>query len=182
MCVRSSLIAEPVLTHSSLVACCPPARADDDDGVGDFVEDDLGEGFAGDDDFGVRKDKKLLASIGVQEAFQPGSTPKGGTGEARFLCYNVIGSITSVEEQTAASIEGADANTNTDKIHIVQLNYTDQTKHKASKFRDFFGFIVAAVGPHGTVFGRSQHTRPRQARDGGSAVQPLTSAPVCCVL
>jgi hypothetical protein len=113
--------------------------------VDDFVVDDTGDyGLDKDDDFGVRKDKKMLEAINVQGPFQPGSTPPAGTGEARFLSYNLVGNITSLEEQT-----GTD-----DKIHIVQLNYTDTTKHKASKFRDFFGFKIAAMGAHGAVFAR----------------------------
>ena len=111
----------------------------------DFVVDDTGDyGLDKDDDFGVRKDKKMLEAINVQGPFQPGSTPPAGTGEARFLSYNLVGNITSLEEQT-----GTD-----DKIHIVQLNYTDTTKHKANKFRDFFGFKIAAMGAHGAVFAR----------------------------
>ena len=152
------------------------------------MEDD--EGIAGgDDDFGVRRDTKLLASIGVQDPFQPGSTPVGGTGEARFLCYNLIGNITTLEEQSAASIEGAEASPNAplDKIHIVQLNYTDQTKHKASKFRDFFGFAMAAMGAHGAVFARSvQAGRGREtvceAREAVRSQSELLTCTSCVVL
>lgn len=40
----------------------------------------------------------------MQEAFQPGSTP-AQTGKRRFLCYNMLGSITSMEHDGYSHIE-----------------------------------------------------------------------------
>ena len=143
----------------------------DDDDLADFLDDDMGGDMLldKDDDFGVKKDTLLLASIGVQDPFQPASTPATavGSGEARFLAYNLVGNITSLEEQS-----GSD-----DKIHIVQLNYTDTTKHKASKFRDFFGFKIAAMGAHGAVFARSAAPASEQSKQIDARLCILLSRP-----
>ena len=115
---------------------------DDDDG---FIVDDLGGGmFDRDDDFGVKRDKKLMESIQLQKPFQPASTPQEQGNRRRFLAYNSIGSISSTEMN---SDHTADV-----KVHIVELVYSDSSKLKSSKFRDFFNFKVAALGAHGAVF------------------------------
>jgi len=128
-------------------------HAKDEGEVGDedFIVDDLGDGaFAheDDDDFGVRRDKKLMESLALQPAFQSSSTPKTKESRRRFLCFNGVGSISTREE---------DSTTNQDmKVHTIELQYTDSAKHKASKFRDFFGFHVAALGQHGAIFACKQ--------------------------
>jgi len=132
-----------------------------EDDLDDFVVDDLGDDGAGgahDEDYDLKRDAKLLRTLAVQDAFQPGATPEEGVGETiemRFLAYNAVGNITSREERSLSSQTGAEdggEQEEQDKIHIVQLNYADTGKHKASKFRDFFGFKFAALGAHGSVF------------------------------
>jgi chromosome transmission fidelity protein 4 len=130
----------------------------------DFVVDDLADGAVHDEDYDAKRDRKTLATLRVQDAFQPGATPfvertgafVADQADMRFLAYNAIGNITSREERSMSSVTGdADADPSKedqDKIHIVQLNYADTQKHKASKFRDFFGFRWAALGAHGAVF------------------------------
>jgi chromosome transmission fidelity protein 4 len=127
----------------------------EEDGLDDFVVDDLADVVGGgDDDYDVARDKKILTSIAVQDAFQPGATPSQGglvDKDIRFLAYNSIGNITSTEEKTINAVTGEESD-EADKIHIVQMNYTDTTKHKATKFRDYYGFKMAALGAHGAVF------------------------------
>lgn len=113
---------------------------DDDDG---FIIDDLGQ-FDKDDDFGIKRDKKLMESIQLQKSFQPSSTHQEQGGRKRFLSFNSIGSISATEMDSTLSA-GV-------KVHTIEMIYSDTSKLKASKFRDFFNFKVAALGAHGAVF------------------------------
>ncbi|CAL5432741.1 unnamed protein product [Camellia sinensis] len=62
----------------------------------------------------------------MQEAFQPGSTPMQ-LGNRRFLCYNMVGSLTTIEHDGYS--------------HIEFLSMTD-----------YFGFTMAALNENGSVF------------------------------
>ena len=117
------------------------SRTEDDDDA-DFIVDDLG--FDKDDDFGVKRDTALMKSIQLQTPFQASSTPQEQGGTKKFLAFNSVGSISSTESKSS---QDADL-----LLHIIEIHYADVSKAKASKFRDFFNFNVAALGAHGAVF------------------------------
>lgn len=116
---------------------------DDDDG---FIVDDLGGGFDKDDDFGIKRDKKLMESIQLQKSFQPGATEQEQGGRKRFLAWNIVGSISSTEQDSSHTASAGL------KVHTIEMVYADTSKMKSSKFRDFYHFRVAALGAHGAVF------------------------------
>ncbi|CAJ1975495.1 unnamed protein product [Sphenostylis stenocarpa] len=73
----------------------------------------------------------------MQEAFQPGSIPVQ-PGKRRFLCYNMLGCITSVEHDGYSHIE-------------IDFHDTGSTPRVPS-MTDHFGFTMAALSEHGSVF------------------------------
>lgn len=118
-------------------------KQEDDDRDADFIDDDIGM-FDQDDDFGVKRDTKLMESIQLQKAFQASSTPQEQGGTKKFLAFNAVGSISSTESRSSQTADVM--------IHIIEIQYADASRGKASKFRDFFNFHVAALGVHGAVF------------------------------
>eukprot|EP00256_Glycine_max_P033285 XP_006578517.1 WD repeat and HMG-box DNA-binding protein 1 isoform X2 [Glycine max] len=73
----------------------------------------------------------------MQEAFQPGSTPVQ-PGKRHFLCYNMLGCITSIEHDGYSHIE-------------IDFHDTGSTPRVPS-MTDHFGFTMAALNESGSVF------------------------------
>ncbi|KAL2321180.1 hypothetical protein Fmac_030149 [Flemingia macrophylla] len=73
----------------------------------------------------------------MQAAFQPGSTPVQ-PGKRRFLCYNMLGCITSIEHDGYSHIE-------------IDFHDTGSTPRVPS-MTDHFGFTMAALNEYGSVF------------------------------
>ncbi|KAG1326667.1 WD repeat and HMG-box DNA-binding protein 1 [Cocos nucifera] len=73
----------------------------------------------------------------MQEAFQPGSTP-AQTGKRRFLAYNMLGSITTIENEGYSHIE-------------VDFHDTGRGP-RVSSMTDYFGFTMASLNENGSVF------------------------------
>ncbi|TKY73266.1 WD repeat and HMG-box DNA-binding protein 1 [Spatholobus suberectus] len=73
----------------------------------------------------------------MQDAFQPGSTPVQ-PGKRHFLCYNMLGCITSIEHDGYSHIE-------------IDFHDTGSTPRVPS-MTDHFGFTMAALNESGGVF------------------------------
>ncbi|KAF5198785.1 Wd repeat-containing protein [Thalictrum thalictroides] len=73
----------------------------------------------------------------MQEAFQPGCTPVQ-SGKRRFLCYNMLGSITTIENDGCSHIE-------------VDFHDTGRGPRVPS-MTDYFGFTMASLNESGSVF------------------------------
>ncbi|CAL9064297.1 unnamed protein product [Musa banksii] len=73
----------------------------------------------------------------MQEAFQPGSTP-AETGKRRFLVYNMLGSITTIENEGYSHVE-------------VDFHDTGRGP-RVPAMTDYFGFTMAALNENGSVF------------------------------
>lgn len=73
----------------------------------------------------------------MQEAFQPGSTPMQ-PGKRRFLCYNMVGSITTIEHDGYSHIE-------------IDFHNT-RSGPRVPSMTDYFGFTMAALNENGSVF------------------------------
>ncbi|XP_010257868.1 PREDICTED: WD repeat and HMG-box DNA-binding protein 1 [Nelumbo nucifera] len=73
----------------------------------------------------------------MQEAFQPGSTAVQ-VGKRRFLCYNMLGSITTTENEGYSHIE-------------VDFHDTGRGPRVPS-MTDYFGFTMASLNESGSVF------------------------------
>ncbi|XP_058115075.1 protein ENHANCER OF LHP1 1 [Magnolia sinica] len=73
----------------------------------------------------------------MQEAFQPGSTPMQA-GKRRFLCYNMLGSVTTIENEGYSHIE-------------VDFHDTGRGPRVPS-MTDYFGFTMASLNESGSVF------------------------------
>ncbi|PKI70341.1 hypothetical protein CRG98_009221 [Punica granatum] len=73
----------------------------------------------------------------MQDAFQPGSTP-AQPGKRRFLCYNMVGSITTIEHEGYSHIE-------------VDFHDTGRGPRVPS-MTDHFGFTMASLNENGSVF------------------------------
>ncbi|CAA7407757.1 unnamed protein product [Spirodela intermedia] len=78
-----------------------------------------------------------LKSSRIQEAFQPCSTPEQ-SGKRRFLCYNMLGTITTMDNEGYSHIE-------------VDFHDTGRSSRVPS-MTDFFGFTVASLNESGSVF------------------------------
>ncbi|CAA6670674.1 unnamed protein product [Spirodela intermedia] len=78
-----------------------------------------------------------LKSSRIQEAFQPCSTPEH-SGKRRFLCYNMLGTITTMDNEGYSHIE-------------VDFHDTGRSSRVPS-MTDFFGFTVASLNESGSVF------------------------------
>ncbi|KAK8936893.1 hypothetical protein KSP39_PZI011752 [Platanthera zijinensis] len=85
-----------------------------------------------------------MARPKLQEAFQPGSTPVQA-GKRRFLSYNLLGSITTIENEGNSHIEARRL-----PFHILQLLFS---------CTDFFGPRMTTLGYEG-----SQVANPAQRR------------------
>ncbi|XP_035541582.1 WD repeat and HMG-box DNA-binding protein 1 isoform X3 [Juglans regia] len=80
------------------------------------------------------------ARMKMQEAFQPGATP-AQPGKRRFLCYNMAGSITTIEHDGYSHIE---------------IDFHDTGKGpRVPSMTDHFGFTVAALNENASVFANS---------------------------
>ncbi|KAL8130298.1 hypothetical protein V2J09_019453 [Rumex salicifolius] len=85
----------------------------------------------------VLKGGMTCTTAKAQEAFQPGSTPiQAGT--RHFLYYNMLGSITSMEQDGYSHIE-------------IDFHDTSQGPRVPS-MTDYFGFSMATLNEHGSVF------------------------------
>ncbi|XP_068643156.1 protein ENHANCER OF LHP1 1-like [Aristolochia californica] len=72
-----------------------------------------------------------------QDAFQPGSTPPQA-GKRHFLCYNMLGSITSIQNDGYCHIE---------------IDFHDTGRGpRVSSMTDHFGFTMASLNESGSVF------------------------------
>ncbi|KAG5522671.1 hypothetical protein RHGRI_034720 [Rhododendron griersonianum] len=88
-----------------------------------------------------RKDVQMSTTTSVgsklQEAFQPGCTPTQ-PGKRRFLCYNMLGSITTIEHDGYSHIE---------------IDFHDTGRGpRVPAMTDYFGFTMAALNENGSVF------------------------------
>ncbi|KAL6995003.1 hypothetical protein U1Q18_005137 [Sarracenia purpurea var. burkii] len=73
----------------------------------------------------------------MQEAFQPGSTPVQ-PGKRHFLCYNMLGSISTMEQDGYSHIE---------------IDFHDTGRGpRVPAMTDYFGFTMAALNESGSVF------------------------------
>uniref|UniRef100_A0A7N0RC00 WD repeat and HMG-box DNA-binding protein 1 n=1 Tax=Kalanchoe fedtschenkoi TaxID=63787 RepID=A0A7N0RC00_KALFE len=81
----------------------------------------------------------VLASAGInmQEAFQPGFTPSQ-PGKRHFLCYNMLGCITTRENDGCSHVE-------------IEFHDTGRGPRVPS-MTDYFGFSMAALNEYGSVF------------------------------
>ncbi|XP_072962033.1 protein ENHANCER OF LHP1 1 [Typha angustifolia] len=80
---------------------------------------------------------RKLTKAKTQEAFQPGSTPPQ-SGKRRFLSYNMLGSITTIENEGYSHIE-------------VDFHDTGRGPRVPS-MTDYFGFTMASLSETGSVF------------------------------
>ncbi|XP_073059203.1 protein ENHANCER OF LHP1 1-like [Primulina eburnea] len=73
----------------------------------------------------------------VQEAFQPGATP-AKAGQRSFLCYNMLGSITTMEHDGYSRIE---------------IDFHDTSRGpRVPAINDYFGFTMASLSENGCAF------------------------------
>ncbi|XP_065879625.1 protein ENHANCER OF LHP1 1 [Euphorbia lathyris] len=73
----------------------------------------------------------------LQEAFQPGATPVQ-TGKRRFLCYNMLGTVTTIENDGYSHIE---------------IDFHDTSRGpRVPAMTDHFGFTMASLNENGSVF------------------------------
>ncbi|KAL5725663.1 hypothetical protein ACHQM5_008782 [Ranunculus cassubicifolius] len=93
----------------------------------------------------------------MQEAFQPGSTP-GQPGKRHFLCYNMLGSITRIENDGSSHIE-------------VDFHDTGRGPRVPS-MTDYYGFTMASLNESGSVF-----ANPRKGEKNMSTImyRPFSS-------
>ncbi|KAM0982842.1 hypothetical protein ACFX2J_015585 [Malus domestica] len=73
----------------------------------------------------------------MQVAFQPGATPLQ-PGKRRFLCYNMLGAITTVEH---------------DGFSHIEIDFHDTSRGpRVPSMNDYFGFTMASLNENGSVF------------------------------
>ncbi|XVF49878.1 hypothetical protein PTKIN_Ptkin04bG0051500 [Pterospermum kingtungense] len=73
----------------------------------------------------------------MQEAFQPGSTPPQ-PGKRHFLCYNMLGSITTIKH---------------DEYSHIEIDFHDtSTGPRVPPMTDHYGFTMASLNENGCVF------------------------------
>ncbi|KAF2321379.1 hypothetical protein GH714_040967 [Hevea brasiliensis] len=73
----------------------------------------------------------------MQEAFHPGATPVQ-PGKRRFLCYNMLGTITTIEHDGYSHIE---------------IDFHDTGRGpRVPSMTDYFGFTMASLNENGSVF------------------------------
>ncbi|KAL0396910.1 UNVERIFIED_CONTAM: hypothetical protein Scaly_0139400 [Sesamum calycinum] len=79
----------------------------------------------------------VTAGPKMQEAFQPGATP-AQHGKRHFLCYNMLGSITTMEHDGYSHIE---------------IDFHDTSSGpRVPAMTDYFGFTMASLNENGSVF------------------------------
>ncbi|KAL0430000.1 UNVERIFIED_CONTAM: hypothetical protein Sradi_0626000 [Sesamum radiatum] len=80
---------------------------------------------------------RVTAGPKMQEAFQPGATP-AQPGKRHFLCYNMLGSITTMEHDGYSHIE---------------IDFHDTSSGpRVPAMTDYFGFTMASLNENGSVF------------------------------
>ncbi|GAA0156858.1 chromatin/chromatin-binding, or -regulatory protein [Lithospermum erythrorhizon] len=73
----------------------------------------------------------------LQEAFQPGATPVQ-PGKRRFLCYNMLGCVTSMDH---------------DGFSHIEVDFHDTSSGpRVPAMTDYFGFTMASLNEDGSVF------------------------------
>ncbi|KAL6552609.1 hypothetical protein OROHE_007973 [Orobanche hederae] len=83
------------------------------------------------------KNTKVATGSKLQEAFQPGATP-AIPGKRHFLCYNMLGSITTMEHDGYSHIE---------------IDFHDTSSGpRVPAMTDYFGFTMASLNENGSVF------------------------------
>ncbi|XP_015883273.3 protein ENHANCER OF LHP1 1 [Ziziphus jujuba] len=90
-------------------------------------------------DYGSEIQRSKMISDGpkLQEAFQPGATPVQ-SGKRRFLCYNMLGTITTTEHDGYSHIE---------------IDFHDTSRGpRVPSMNDHFGFTMASLNDKGSVF------------------------------
>ncbi|EYU38153.1 hypothetical protein ABFS82_04G141100 [Erythranthe guttata] len=83
--------------------------------------------------------RNMMVTAGpkIQEAFQAGATP-AEPGKRRFLCYNMLGSITKMEHDGYSHIE---------------IDFHDTSSGpRVPAMTDYFGFTMASLNENGSVF------------------------------
>ncbi|KAL5749016.1 hypothetical protein ACOSQ2_026313 [Xanthoceras sorbifolium] len=86
--------------------------------------------------FGL-KSTRTSSGTKMQQAFQPGATPVQ-PGKRHFLCYNVLGTITSIEHDGYSHIE---------------IDFHDTGRGpRIPSMTDYFGFTMASLNENGSVF------------------------------
>ncbi|XP_068637138.1 protein ENHANCER OF LHP1 1-like [Aristolochia californica] len=103
------------------------------------------------------QDLPKLTKPKLQDAFQPGSTPPQA-GKRHFLCYNMLGSITSIQNDGYCHIE---------------IDFHDTGRGpRVSSMTDHFGFTMASLNENGSVF-----ANPRKGEKSMSTLmyRPFTS-------
>ncbi|KAK2633663.1 hypothetical protein Ddye_002049 [Dipteronia dyeriana] len=86
--------------------------------------------------FGL-KSKRTSSGPKMQLAFQPGATPVQ-PGKRHFLCYNMLGTITSIEHDGNSHIE---------------IDFHDTGRGpRIPSMTDYFGFTMASLNENGSVF------------------------------
>ncbi|PSS08331.1 WD repeat and HMG-box DNA-binding protein like [Actinidia chinensis var. chinensis] len=86
---------------------------------------------------GVKRSSIISGGSKIQEAFQPGSTPVQ-PGKRRFLCYNMLGTISTMEQDGYSHIE---------------IDFHDTgSGPRVPAMTDHFGFTMAALCENGSVF------------------------------
>ncbi|XP_027168941.1 WD repeat and HMG-box DNA-binding protein 1-like [Coffea eugenioides] len=83
------------------------------------------------------KNSMTYSAPKMQEAFQPGATPVQ-PGKRRFLCYNMLGSVTSMDHDGYSHIE---------------IDFHDTSSGpRVPAMTDYFGFTMASLNENGSVF------------------------------
>lgn len=83
------------------------------------------------------KDVPISTGPKMQEAIQPGATPQL-PGKRRFLCYSMLGSITTMEHEGYSHIE---------------IDFHDTSSGpRVPAMTDYFGFTMASLNENGSVF------------------------------
>ncbi|XAR51253.1 hypothetical protein NMG60_11005824 [Bertholletia excelsa] len=88
---------------------------------------------------GKEVQKRTIVELGLkmQDSFQPGSTPMQ-PGKRHLLCYNMLGSITTMEHDGYSHIE---------------IDFHDTGRGpRVPAMTDYFGFTMAALNENGCVF------------------------------
>jgi chromosome transmission fidelity protein 4 len=111
----------------------------DDDLDHMYEKYDSDSGYLSYDDDRKRSKKVAprLAKSEIQSAFQPGSTPLAAVNAKRLLAWNLLGSIESQKLETHS---------------LIHIQFSDVSFHQPIRFKDHFGFEIAAFGQHGAVF------------------------------
>ncbi|PQM39047.1 WD repeat and HMG-box DNA-binding protein 1 [Prunus yedoensis var. nudiflora] len=78
----------------------------------------------------------------MQVGFQPGATPLQ-PGKRRFLCYNMLGAITTIEHDGYSILS----------VSWIQIDFHDTSRGpRVPSMNDHFGFTMASLNENGSVF------------------------------